>query len=310
MAWMVDEYIKKFKVAENQLKATFTGKPVGEDGTLGREKATALGGVIILRALLAKLSPRSKVQSSKLTMAIQGFGNVGSHFAKIAQEAGFKIVAVSDSKGGIIKSSKFKVQSSKLQIKNQKEKNNQQFNNLAIKQLLPLDIPLVMQCKKEKGTLAGCYCAGGGRDLRVGSITNEELLALPVDVLVPAALEGAINEKNVDKIKAKIIIEMANGPVTSEADKILTQKGIIVIPDILANSGGVTVSYFEWLQNLRRETWTEKEVDKKLEKLMKKALERVWEKYARQRLPSPRLAAYILAVERIIKAEKLRRPLS
>jgi glutamate dehydrogenase/leucine dehydrogenase len=323
---------------------------VGEGGTLGREKATGLGGVIALKSLISKLkseilnpksqiNPKSKILNSKqnsfefrnsnlfgasnlefsaLSMAVQGFGNVGYHFAKIAQDCGFKIVAVSDSKGGIIKNSKFKVQSSKLQIKNQREKNNQQFSNLAIKQLHPLDIPLVMQCKKEKGSLAGCYCAGGVCDLRGGrTITNEQLLELPVDILVPAALENVINEKNADKIKAKIIVEMANGPVTPEADEILTKKGIVIIPDILANSGGVTVSYFEWWQNMRGERWTEEEVDRKLKEYMEKAFEKIWEKYTKLRQTerettrnflSLRLAAYILAVERIIGAEKLKKP--
>jgi glutamate dehydrogenase/leucine dehydrogenase len=272
MAWMIDEYQK---IKGYQSKATFTGKPVAMGGSLGRNEATGRGGVIVLKALLEKLGWEN-FSPSTLTIAVQGFGNVGYYFAKIASEAGFKVVAVSDSKGGIIKP---------------------KGDNLEA-----LDIPLVMECKKEKGTLAGCYCAGGVCDTKGGkTITNEELLELPVDILVPAALENVINEKNMKNIKAKIIIEMANGPVTEEAYEYLSKKGVVIVPDVLANSGGVTVSYLEWVQNKAGYYWSEEEVNSKLELMMKKAFEVIWEKASKKKIPLKQ-AAFEVALERIVSA--------
>ncbi len=277
MAWMLDEYEK---VVKYRSPGAFTGKPLLLGGSAGRTKATGQGGVFALKFLLEKLKKNTlwaKKPISQITVAIQGFGNVGYYFAKIASEFGFKVVAVSDSQGGVY-------------VKD------------------GLNPETTLACKKEKGSVASCYCRGSVCDIRYGkTITNEQLLELPVDVLVPAALEGAINKKNADKIKAKIIMEMANGPVTSEADEILTKKGTIIVPDIFANAGGVSVSYFEWVQNLSGYYWEEKEVDEKLEKLMKRAFERIWEKFIGSSLPNLRMAAYILAVEKIIAAEKLRR---
>ena len=215
--WMADEYIKiakenKTDLPQNKLNAAFTGK--GKNGLDGRVEATGFGGVTVLKELAKKL----KLNPKNTTIAVMGFGNVGYYFADFASKEGFKVVAVSDSKGGIIK----------------KGSNGPP----------PLDIPLVMECKREKGSLAGCYCAGGVCDTRGGQmITNEELLILPVDILVPAALEDVINDNNMQNIKAKIIIEMANGPVTPKAYHHLTEKGAIIVPDILANSGGVAGIY-------------------------------------------------------------------
>ena len=305
MAWMIDEYRK---IKGYQSKATFTGKPVAMGGSLGRTEATGRGGVIVLKALLSELVKDgstkilSRLNSSltllkqkvsknfvlpsfnnqklksnnEITIAVQGFGNVGYYFAKIASEAGFKVVAVSDSKGGIIKPKGENMEA--------------------------LDIPLVMECKKEKGTLAGCYCAGGVCDTKGGkTITNEELLELPVDILVPAALENVINEKNMKNIKAKIIIEMANGPVTEEAYEYLSKKGVVIVPDVLANSGGVTVSYLEWVQNKAGYYWSEEEVNSKLEVMMKKAFEAIWEKASKKKIPLKQ-AAFEVALERIVAA--------
>ena len=309
MSWMVDEIIKANqdrlkrlyassdaaqppRLNPNYFRATFTGKPVEKGGTLGRTEATGRGGVIILQALLKKLGSNlpNRVRTSSaarsaehaLTVAVQGFGNVGYYFAKIAQSAGFKVVAVSDSKGGIIKNSELADR----------------------RDLSALDINLVYQCKKERGSLAGCYCAGGVCDTRGGQIiSNAELLELPVDVLVPAALENVINEDNMKKIKAKIIVEMANGPITEEAYDYLTKKGVIIIPDVLANSGGVTVSYLEWYQNIQNVSWTEEKVNKKLEQMMIAAFTKIWQKAARMK-QSPGLdlkqAAFVVAVERIV----------
>ncbi len=277
IGWMVDEYVKvkseelkNKKIDQKTLsrwRATFTGKPLEMGGSLGRSEATGRGGVIVLKALINKLRNFSK----KPDLAIQGFGNVGYHFAKFASEEGLNIVAVADSKGAVT-GNKF----------------------------LPLDISLVMDCKKEKGYVAGCYCVGGVCDLRQGrQISNQEMLELPVDILVPSALESVINRQNMDKIKAKIIVEMANGPLTEEAYEYLTKKGVIIIPDVLANAGGAAVSYFEWLQNMHNEKWSEQKVNQKLESVMTKAFDNLWQRSIREKV-SLKQAAMETAIERLI----------
>jgi glutamate dehydrogenase/leucine dehydrogenase len=268
MKWMVEEYLKnqrskiKNKKDENYYRSTFTGKPIEEGGSLGRTEATGRGGVIILKVLLSKLSSKFQVPSSKLTIAVQGFGNVGYYFAKLAAAEGFKVVAISDSKGGIYNP-----------------------NGLNPEEILAQ--------KKKTGKLSGGE-----------KITNEELLELPVDVLVPAALENVINTENMAKIKAKIIIEMANGPVTEEAYEFLVKKGIILIPDVLANSGGVTVSYLEWYQNVHNQKWTEKKVNQKMAEHLKKAFDEIWKKAnpptGGKKMPFKQ-AAFELALERIVR---------
>ncbi|MDZ4228008.1 MAG: Glu/Leu/Phe/Val dehydrogenase, partial [Candidatus Levybacteria bacterium] len=251
MGWMVSEYIKvsrerKLNIPKNLLYATFTGKSEKDHGLAGRTEATGYGGVVILEELVQKLGLKPKTQ----TIAIQGFGNVGQYFAQFAADAGFRVVAVSDSKGAIT------------------EKNHK---------YQALDIPLVLKCKKEKGMVAGCYCVGGVCDLTKGKpITNEELLELPVDILVPSALENVINTKNMKKIKAKIIIEMANGPVSYEAYEYLTKKGVVIVPDILANAGGVTGSYIEWKQNIENKKYTKDETLKMVEGIMELAFDNIW----------------------------------
>lgn len=268
MAWMLDEYER---IAGKKSPAVFTGKPVEKGGSLGRTEATGRGGVIILKSLLEKLEGK-KYES----VAVQGFGNVGYYFARIAQEEGLRVVAVSDSKGGIIKRKGTELQ--------------------------PLDIPLVMQCKQEKGSLAGCYCAGGVCDTRGGQlISNEEILELPVDVLVPAALENVINADNMRKIKAKVIVEMANGPITEEAYEYLTSNGVIIVPDVLANSGGVAVSYLEWVQSKQGYYWTESEVNAKLEAMLDKAFHSIWVLAEMNRIPLKK-AAFQVAIKRVVSA--------
>jgi len=261
MGWMTDAYAaevksKKLKVKSNEILATFTGKPVDMGGSLGRTEATGRGGVFVLVELARKL----KIKNEKLKIIIQGLGNVGFYFAKLAQEAGFKIVAVSDSSGGII-------------------------GDLG-------SLGNLSRFKRETGRVVG-YPG-------TKTITNEELLIGDCDILVPAALENVITAENAPKIKAKIIIEMANGPTTPEADEILAKRKILVVPDILANAGGVTVSYFEWLQNLKNQKWTEERVNRELKKKMRQAFESVWETKEKFKVDL-RTAAYILAVDKIAK---------
>lgn len=278
MKWMMDEYIsyqkvkiKNQKYTKSQLQATFTGKPVKNGGTLGRTEATGRGGVIILEALLKKL----KKDKKGMSIAVQGFGNVGYYFAQIAKEQGFSVVAVSDSKGGIVENSYSE----------------------------SLDPQTILDCKKNKGTLAGCYCVGGVCDIKKGKvIENSELLELPVDILVPAALENVITKANMHKIKAKIIIEMANGPVSQEAYEYLTKKGVIIVPDVLANSGGVTVSYLEWYQNMKGQTWAEKKVNDRLKQMMTTSFEEIWDTFVKKRT-SLKDAAFQTALKRILHSK-------
>ena len=248
MAWLLEAYEKKVGY---QAPATFTGKPIELGGSQGRTEATGFGGVIVLKEYLKKKG----INIKKATLAVQGIGNVGYWFAKIAKEEGLKVVAVSNSKGGIYNP-----------------------NGLNIEKL-----------------------TGGFKS----NITNEELLALPVDILVPAALENAITKENADKVRAKCVLEMANGPTTPEADEILAKRKIDVIPDVLANAGGVTVSYFEWVQNLSGYYWPKEKVLREEKKIMTKASMDVQE-MAREKKVTSRQAAFILAVKRIVDAMILR----
>jgi glutamate dehydrogenase (NADP+) len=263
MDWMVDEYLKISNSKDIKLKATFTGKSVQNDGSEGREEATGKGGEIILERFVEKMNLQKP-----LTVAIQGFGNVGYNLAKFLYQKGYKLIALSDSKGGIYSEEGFNPE-------------------------------LVMECKKEKGMISGCYCVGSVCDSSLGrDISNEELFELDVDILVQAALENVINKKNADKIKAKIILEMANNPLTEEADEVLHRKGAIIIPDILTNSGGVIVSYFEMLQNLNNEKWSKEKVFEELEKYLYKAFDEAWQIKEKLNVDL-RKASFIVALKRI-----------
>lgn len=260
MAWMLDEYEK---IEGRHVPGVITGKPVEVGGSKGREYSTSMGGAYILRHMKDEMG----MIGDNPSVAIQGFGNVGLNIARILSEwGGYKIVAVSDSKGGIY------------------DRNG-------------LDVKGVIAQKESKGTVVGFP--------GTKKITNEELLELNVDVLVPSALENQITKDNADRIKAKTILEMANGPVTFDADKILHKRGCVVIPDILANAGGVTVSYFEWVQNLSGSYWIEKKVLQKLEQMMVSAFKDVLE-HVERCSTDYRTAAYILAINRILAAEQMR----
>ena len=258
MGWMLDEY-KKVANDPNP-DAAFTGKAVENGGSEVRDEATGLGGAMVLDELAKVMEWADKGQ---ITLAVQGIGNVGYWFAHHAVLRGYKVVAISDSKGAIYCET-------------------------------GLDPAAVLKIKQEKGSVVDAVPANGK------VITNEELLALPVSVLVPAALEGSITEANAGSIHAPIVIELANGPVTPEADDILTQKNTLLVPDVLANAGGVTVSYFEWQQNLENTHWTRDEVVAKLDAIMQPAFKAVWEMHVKYPSESMRLAAYMHAVKSVV----------
>jgi len=258
MAWMMDEYEK---LTGRHAPGVITGKPLCVGGSKGRDTATAMGGWMCLEEAM------KKIKLHKKTAAIQGYGNAGYFMAKILQENGFKIIAVSDSKGAIMNEN-------------------------------GLDWKKVLEHKQKTTTVVGYP---GSKE-----ISNEEILELDVEVLVPAALEEAITGSNAENIKAKIVVELANGPTTPEADEIMFKKGILVIPDILANAGGVTVSYFEWVQNLAGCYWPDEEVHEKLTKKMKEAFNDVYAIMEKNKCKM-REAAYRKAIARVSEAFKARR---
>ena len=243
-----------------------TGKPIELGGALGRNEATGRGVMFTTRNIMKKLGMEMKGTD----VAVQGMGNVGSITAKLLHQEGMKVVAVSDVSGGVYK------------------KNG-------------LDIPAILAyLGKDRRNLLSGYEEDG-----MSRITNEELLELPVTVLVPAALENQINGSNADKIRAKLIVEAANGPTAAEADPILNDKGVVIVPDILSNAGGVVVSYFEWVQNIQSVSWTEEEVNAKLERIMNNSFDAVYNIAQEKKVPL-RTGAYLIAVDRVVKAKKAR----
>ncbi len=255
MAWIFDTYSmnKGYSVL-----GVVTGKPLTVGGSLGRLEATSRGGLYCLLEALKK-QDRSPVG---LRVAVQGFGNVGSFLARFLHEEGAKVVAVSDSGGGV-------------------------YNPNGI------DVPSALAHKQETGALRGFR--GGD------TITNEELIVLDCDILAPCALEQVITAGNAAKVKAKVICEGANGPTTPAADDILEDMGVLILPDVLANAGGVVVSYFEWVQGLQEYFWKEDEVNAKLGEIVRKAFEETWA-LREQRQTSMRMASYGLAVMRVADA--------
>jgi len=215
---------------------------------------------------LEELINKLNKNRKELRVAVQGFGNAGYHAARILHELGYKIVAIADSKGGIYSPDGF-------------------------------DPEEIQKIKQEQGSVIAMS--------RAQQLSNEELITCDCDVLIPSALDNQIREDNASNVKAQIIIELANGPTTPEADKILQEKNVIIIPDVLANAGGVTVSYFEWIQNRTHFYWDEQQVLSRLKPIMVKAFEEVW-KFSQEKNINMRDAAFILAVERIVKAMRLR----
>ncbi len=262
MAWIMDTY-SMFK--GYSVPAVVTGKPIEIGGSLGRREATGRGVLFTLVNLLEKLC----IDRKDMTVAIQGFGNVGSVAAKLLKERGFKIVAIGDSSCSL-------------------------YNEKGI------DVNAAIQYSDLNKRLLKGYTETG-----IEAITNQDLLTLDVDILIPAAIENQITKDNASNINAKIIVEAANGPTTKEADEILMKNGVIVVPDILANAGGVVVSYFEWVQNEQSFMWDEDQVNSNLNKIMKMAFKEVWRVHIEKEV-TLRQAAYMVALERVIKANSLR----
>lgn len=263
MAWIVDEYSR---LKGKNIPGVVTGKSIAVGGSQGREDATSQGGVYVLEEVLKNYGG----SASDMRVVIQGFGNAGSHVARMLHAKGFKIVGVSDSKGA-------------LYCRNG---------------LNPMD---AMTCKIGAGSVAECYGVGDACEM----MTNEQLLEVDCDILVLSALENQVTAANAGNVKAKIILELANGPVSPEADEILEAAGVKVIPDILANAGGVTVSYFELVQNNMNYYWTAEEVQAKLKPIMVEAWRHVHENSVKFGT-SFRAAAYITAMKRLEEAIKLR----
>jgi glutamate dehydrogenase (NAD(P)+) len=258
MGWMMDEYEQMVR-RKAPAFGIITGKPLSIGGSLGRMDATSRGGSYTIREAAKVLD----IELKNSTIAIQGYGNAGYYMAKIGkEELGMKVVAVSDSRGGIYNPD-------------------------------GLDPEEVLNWKKEQGSVKDFPGAT--------NVSNEELLTLEVDVLAPAAIENVITKDNADNVEAKLVAELANGPVTPEADQILWERKIFQIPDFLCNAGGVTVSYFEWVQNITGEYWSLDEIHKKLDKKMTKAFHDVYE-VSKEKNIHMRDAAYVVAVSRVYQA--------
>jgi len=262
MAWIMDTYsiLKGYSVPE-----VVTGKPIELGGSVGRFEATGRGAYLSAMAALPHIGLTSGVEG--LRVAVQGAGNVGSVAARYFSQAGAKVIAISDSKGGIYNPN-------------------------------GLDVEASISCKRNNQCLLS-------HKLNAEDITNAELLEIECDILVPAAMENQIHRDNASRLRCRMIVEGANGPTTPEADDILFDRGIFVIPDIVANAGGVTVSYFEWVQNVQELLWSEEEVAERLQRTMTRAFSEVY-RIATGKNLNMRTAAYILGVGRVAKAMELR----
>jgi glutamate dehydrogenase (NAD(P)+) len=258
MAWMMDEYGK----LHGHTPAIVTGKPIELGGSYGREAATGRGVVYCLE----EAGRDYGIDLAGATVAVQGFGNVGSWFARLVSELGCRVVAVSDVAGGVYRRE-------------------------------GLDVDALFEHVQARGSVVDAP--------DTEPITNEDLLELEVDVLVPAALDQVVHGGNAARVKARVVVEAANHPVTPSADEILHAAGVVVIPDILANAGGVTVSYFEWVQNIQQFRWEEEQVNAELRKRMAAAWANVHARAVADGIPL-RLAAFAIAVERVERADKLR----
>lgn len=264
MGWMMDEYSK---IKRRYSPDVITGKPLALGGSLGRDDATGRGAYYCIK----ELEHHKGWDPEKITVAVQGFGNAGQHVAQLLHRDGYKVVAVSDSKGGIYREEGF-------------------------------DIPSLIHAKEQTHQVQAVYCEESVCEaVPAKQITNEELLLLDVDILIPAALENVITRDNADAVQARVIVEVANGPVMSAADPILANKGVLLVPDVLANAGGVSVSYFEWVQNKAGFYWSLEDVHEKLHAKMRQSFDAVYA-FALQHNIDMRKAAYAVALQRIGEA--------
>jgi glutamate dehydrogenase/leucine dehydrogenase len=259
MVWILDEFER---IKGEHVPAVVTGKPIELGGSKARNYSTSLGGIHVLEEAMKIIG----LDKSEITIAIQGFGNVGENAARILHDKGYKIIAVSDSKGGILRQD-------------------------------GLDVPGIMKHKKNTGSVIdfpGCT-----------NITNEELLVCDCDILIPAALSDQLEKDNANDVQANIIVELANAPTTNEADKIFFDRNIMLIPDILANAGGVVVSYFEWIQNINNDYWKEDKVLERLKDIMVRSFNEI-NLICQEKHCTMRRGTLQLAITRILHAEKLR----
>ncbi|MEO2281930.1 Glu/Leu/Phe/Val family dehydrogenase [Pseudoalteromonas pernae] len=264
MGWMMDEYEKITRVKN---PAVITGKPIALGGSLGRDDATGRGAYLCIKAL----EQRDCLTPEETTVAVQGFGNGGYHVARLLANDGYKVVAISDSQGGIYRQQ-------------------------------GLDVKSVYQQKQDHKELKAVYCDGSVCEtVDHDTLSNSELLTKDVDILIPAALDSVITCDNASDIQARYIVEIANGPITSDADAVLKDKGVIVIPDILANAGGVTVSYFEWVQNRTGYRWSKTKVREELKEVMSNAFKRA-NTLVQEKGLDFRDAVYAVALERLSNA--------
>ncbi len=261
MGWMMDEYST---IQRKHSPAVITGKPVELGGSLGRDDATGRGAYYCIKELEARMG----WNPPDIRVAVQGFGNAGQSIARLLHANGYRIVAISDSQGGVYREEGF-------------------------------DVPSLIKIKEETREVRAVYCSGTlCETVEAAQVTNEELLELDVELLIPAALENQITEDNAYRIKAQVIVEVANGPVTSAASQLLHEQGVLVVPDILANAGGVTVSYFEWTQNKAGFYWTLEEVHQRLHAIMAREFDHVYRRMKEKDIPM-RVAAYAHALSRI-----------
>ena len=271
MGYMLDEYEKTVERSE---PGVITGKPLSIGGIVGRDTATAQGGAYVLDTIVKAL----ELEPSKLRVAVQGFGNAGYHIARILHTSGYRIVGLSDSKGALMSTGS-----------------------------RGLDPEAAFRAKHEHDVITALYCPGSVCDeeklerdqVKIG--TNEDLLTMECDILIPAALDNQLTKENAGLVKASLILELANGPTTPEADAVFAERGIHLVPDVLANAGGVTVSYFEWLQNRAGARWSETDVSEKLKPIMVSAAQAVWN-MARDKDVTMREAAFLVGIRRIAEA--------
>lgn len=279
MGWMMDEFSK---IRRQRIPDVITGKPIALGGSYGRDDATGRGAYYCIKVLEKKRD----WNPAKIRVAIQGFGNAGQHVARLLCDDGYRIVAISDSRGGIVRDQGIDIARA-IELKTQRTAVSDVYASRSV-------------CECPVCGCVECHCnpndSGSGE-----VITNEELLELDVDMLIPAAMENQITTSNADRISASVVIEVANGPITSDADDVLANKGVLVVPDILANAGGVTVSYFEWTQNRSGFYWTKSEIQERLREIMKREFDTIYDLMIEKNIDM-RTAAYAHGLNRLSDA--------